>query len=95
MDFDGVSPARINPKSTDPPVGSPIRIAQEQFNNTYCLLLYLLEDTFNGNPSEMNTAIGAMFTLEGQTQALMAMPIGDGITTAGPTFEYVSIDDRS
>ncbi|TFI44831.1 hypothetical protein E4P29_03475 [Rhodococcus sp. 1R11] len=95
VDFDGVRPMRINPKVADLPAGSAVRIAQEQFNNTYCLLLYLLEDAFNGNPTEMNTAIGAMFTLKAQAQALMAMPTGDGVTTAGPTFEYVPLDDRS
>lgn len=95
VDFGGVRPMRINPRVADSPAGSAVRIAQEEFNNTYCLLLYLLEDTFNGNPTEMNTAIGAMFTLKARALALMAMPTGDGVTTAGPTFEYVPIDDRS
>ncbi len=38
---------RPNPRTADCPEGSPVRLAQEEFNNAYCLLLYLLEDTFN------------------------------------------------
>ncbi|WP_218019775.1 ferritin-like domain-containing protein [Rhodococcoides yunnanense] len=95
VDFDGVRPMRSNPKVADAPEGSAVRTAQDRFNNTYCLLLYLLEDTFNGNPSGMNTAIEAMFTLKGQAQDLMSLPSGDGVTLAGPTFEYVPIDARS
>jgi len=30
-----------------------------------------------------------MYRLEAQAQALMEMPTEDGMTTAGPTFEYV------
>jgi hypothetical protein len=49
----------------------------------------LLEQTFNGSPQTLRTAISAMFRLKMQAQALMEMPTEDGITTAGPTFEYV------
>jgi hypothetical protein len=90
VDLDGVLPMRPNPRTADHPEGSAIRVAQEEFNNTYCLLLYLLEDTFNGSPSQMRAAVGVMYTLKTQAQALMKMPTGDGRTTAGPTFEYVS-----
>lgn len=95
IDPDGVLPMRPNPRSTDYPEGSPVRLAQEEFNNTYCLLLYLLEDTFNGNPAQMRDAVGAMYALKSQAQALMKMPSGDGRTTAGPTFEYVPLDQRA
>lgn len=95
VDFDGVLPMRPNPRSADYPEGSPVRLAQEEFNNTYCLLLYLLEDTFNGNPAQMRDAVGAMYALKSQAQALMKMPSGDGRTTAGPTFEYVPPEQRA
>lgn len=91
----GVLPMRANPRTTDYPEGSPVRLAQEEFNNTYCLLLYLLEDTFNGNPAQMRDAVGAMYALKSQAQALMKMPSGDGRTTAGPTFEFVPLDQRA
>jgi hypothetical protein len=95
VDPSGVLPMRPNPRTTDYPEGSAVRVAQEKFNNTYCLLLYLLEDTFNGNPAQMRDAIGAMYALKSQAQALMKMPSGDGRTTAGPTFEYVPLDERA
>ena len=81
-------------RTADYPEGSPIRIAQEEFNNTYCLLLYQLEETFNGSPSRLRATVGTMFTLRSQAQALMRMPTGDGTTTAGPTFEYVPPERR-
>jgi hypothetical protein len=36
-----------------------------------------------------------MYALRGQALALMKMPTGDGKTTAGPTFEYVSPEQRT
>ncbi|MFF0497841.1 ferritin-like protein [Nocardia aobensis] len=94
LDYAKVQPMRRNPRSTDYPEDSPVRAAQREFDNTYCLLLYLLEDTFNGSPSQMRDALGAMYALKAQAQALMKMPSGDGRTTAGPTFEYVAPEDR-
>ncbi|QRP43157.1 ferritin-like domain-containing protein [Amycolatopsis sp. FDAARGOS 1241] len=51
VDFDGLLPMRRNPRTADYPEGSEIRAAQQEFNTTYCLLLYLLEDAFTGNPA--------------------------------------------
>lgn len=95
VDLDGVLPMRPNPRTADYPEGSEIRVAQEQFNNSYCLLLYLLEDAFNGNPSQLGATVGTMYQVKAQAQALMKMPSGDGKTTAGPTFEYVPPEQRS
>lgn len=94
LDYSKIQPMRPNPRSTDYPEDSPIRAAQREFDNTYCLLLYLLEDTFNGSPAQMRDAIGAMYALKSRAQALMKMPTGDGRTTAGPTFAYVAPEDR-
>jgi len=90
IDWNSVRPMRANPRTSDHAPGSAIRRAQEQFNDSYCALLRLLEQTFNGSPRTLRTAIGAMFRLKVQAQAVMEMPTEDGITTAGPTFEYVS-----
>ncbi|MEV4234720.1 ferritin-like protein [Nocardia sp. NPDC050408] len=95
IDQAGILPMRPNPRTTDYPQGSEIRRAQEEFNNTYCLLLYLLEDTFNGSPAQMRDAVGAMYALKSQAQALMKMPSGVGSMTAGPTFEYVPPEQRA
>jgi len=95
VDFSAVLPMRPNPRTADYPEGSPVRVAQEQFNQAYSLLLYQLEQAFNGQPSQLKDAVGTMYALRGQALALMKMPSGDGKTTAGPTFEYVPPGQRS
>jgi hypothetical protein len=94
IDPDGVHPMRPNPTTAEHPEGSAVRVAQDAFNQTYCLLLYVLEQTFNGDPGELKSAVGMMYKLKAQAQALMKMPVGDGQTTAGPTFEYVPPEQR-
>jgi Ferritin-like len=88
VDLAAVRPMRRNPRLADHPPGSAIRTAQEEFNHTYCAVLHLLEQAFNGSPKMLGVATGTMYALKAQAQGLMAMPDGDG-TTAGPTFEYV------
>ncbi len=94
IDWDGVRPMQPNPRSADHAVGGPIRTAQDEFNSQYCALLQLLDQTFDGNPQMLQPAIGAMFQLKEQANALMQMPTEDGLATAGPTFEYVAPADR-
>jgi hypothetical protein len=89
IDWNAVRPMRSNPRTSDHAPGSAIRRAQEQFNDSYCAILRLLDQAFNGRPQTLGTAIGSMHRLKVQAQALMEMPTEDGITTAGPTFEYV------
>ncbi|MEU5876449.1 ferritin-like domain-containing protein [Spirillospora sp. NPDC047279] len=91
--FDGVRPMRRDPRLADHAPGSPIRVAQEEFNHTYCAVLHLLEQAFNGSPRLLSVATGTMYALKAQAQALMAMPDEDGMT-AGPTFEYVAPELR-
>jgi hypothetical protein len=95
VDPDGVLPMRHNPRTSDYPEGSPVRVAQEEFNQTYSLLLYLLDLSFNGEPSRLKEAVGMMYTLRAQAVALMKLPTGDGRTTAGPPFEYVPPEQRA
>jgi hypothetical protein len=94
VDLDGVLPMRPNPRTADHPPGSAVRLAQEEFNHTYCLLLHLLEEAFTGSPSSFGAAVGMMYAVREQARALMRMPSGDGRTTAGPTFEYVPKEQR-
>jgi CDGSH-type Zn-finger protein len=89
VDWAGVRPMHPNPRTADHAPGSPIRVAQEEFNHAYCAVLHLLEQAFNGSPRMLAVATGAMYGLKAQAQALMRMPTDDGLTTAGPTFEYV------
>jgi heme-degrading monooxygenase HmoA len=89
VDFDAVMPMRPNPRTTGHPEGSDIRVAQERFNTTYCLLLKQLEEAFNGDPARLGATVGTMYQVKTQAQALMMMPLEDGTATAGPTFQYV------
>ncbi|HZX08555.1 ferritin-like protein [Kribbella sp.] len=89
-DFAGVSPMQPNPHRSD---NEQIRAAQEAFDNTYCTLLYLLEQTFTGEPSMIRDAVRAMFGLKAEALKLMQLSEDDR-TTAGPTFQYVPLDDR-
>ncbi|MFI6290514.1 ferritin-like domain-containing protein [Nonomuraea sp. NPDC050790] len=82
LDPAGVHPMRPNPQPAEP--GSALRTAQEEFNNTYCAILHLLEQAFNGNPRLLAVATGTMYALKEQALALMRTPDG-----GGPTFEYV------
>ncbi|ONI92761.1 hypothetical protein ALI22I_02030 [Saccharothrix sp. ALI-22-I] len=94
VDLGGVSPMRPNPRTADHAPGSPVRLAQEEFNDTYCELLRVLEEAFTGNPAQLGASVGTMYALREQARALMRMPSGDGRTTAGPTFEYVPKQQR-
>ena len=89
MNWDGVRPMQSNPRTANHAPGSPIRTAQEKFNCSYCDLLQLLEQGFNGSPEGLEAAARAMYGLRAQAQVLMEMPTEDGLATAGPTFEYV------
>jgi hypothetical protein len=94
VDWAGVRPMQPNPGAADHAPRSRIRIAQDDFNRTYCTLLELLDQTFDGNPQKLDLAFGAMYRLKDQANALMHMPTADGLATAGPTFEYVAPEDR-
>lgn len=94
VDLGGVAPMRPNQRTADYAPGSPVRLAQEEFNDTYCGLLHLLEEAFTGSPARLDASVGVMYALREQARALMRMPSGDGRTTAGPTFEYVPKEQR-
>ena len=94
MDWAGIHPMRRNPRNSDHAPGSPVRVAQERFNLAYCALLSQLERALNGSPGALGVAVGSMYGLKAQAQALMQMPNEDGPGTAGPTFEYVDPAQR-
>ncbi|MEV6235341.1 ferritin-like protein [Lentzea sp. NPDC051838] len=85
VDYDGVLPTPTNPRMSD---DLEIRAGQEKFNNAYCLLLFQLEEVFNGNPSGLGATVGTMYQLKALAQDLMKQG-------AGPTFEYVPVEERS
>jgi len=52
IDWDAVRPMRTNPRTADHVVGSPIRLAQEEFNHSYCGLLRSLEEVLQRRPAD-------------------------------------------
>lgn len=91
FDDKGVYPTKENPKASDYKVGTQARYACDNFNYTYTTLLKCLHATFNGNPAQLNDAIGLMESLKEQAVTLMAIKLDDG-TTAGPSFEYQPVN---
>jgi ferritin-like protein len=92
VDWDAVYPMRPNPKMDDYPRESPVRSKMVEFNTKYCEMLAALHQAFNGETGSLSPAISMMFQLRSIATELMAMPSGDGVTTAGPSFEFVKIE---
>lgn len=92
VDWDAVYPMRPNPKMDDYPRESPVRSKMVEFNTKYCEMLATLHQAFNGETQRLSPAISMMFQLRSIATELMAMPSGDGVTTAGPSFEFVTIE---
>ncbi|WP_410791286.1 ferritin-like domain-containing protein [Kribbella sp. C-35] len=91
IDPTGVSPMQPNPRRSD---NEQIRAAQEEFDNTYCTLLFLLEQAFTGEPALIRDATRAMFGLKAEALKLMQLSEDDH-TTAGPTFRYIDPEQRT
>ena len=90
VDWSAVYPMRDNPRTQDYPEGSPVRAKMQAFNLLYSDLLRGLHRAFNGEPARLFATVAGMLELKERAQELMQMPSGDGITTAGPSFEYVT-----
>ena len=78
MDRDGVRPMRRDPHIADHAPGDRTTVAQEGFNRTYCVLLCMLDAAFDGRPETLGEAVGVMYQLKSQAQALMQIPTEDG-----------------
>ena len=89
VDWTAVYPMRENPRTANFPVGSPIREKMDGFNRLYSDVLRTLHRAFNGDPAQMFASMSGMMQLRTRAQELMRMPSGDGVTTAGPSFDYV------
>jgi hypothetical protein len=80
-----------NPTTATYPDGSPARKACVTFNYTYTSLLKCLHATFNGEPDELQAAIGIMMSLRQQAIDMMAGTTTAG-TPTGPTFEWQPVN---
>ena len=86
----GVWPLRPNCKIADFAPGTQARTRIDAFAYNYSSLLNALHNTFNGDPAQLDTAIGLMYDLRTSAVALMETDTGDGSgQTVGPSFEYV------
>jgi CDGSH-type Zn-finger protein len=94
VDWGAVHQVRANPRSTDHPPGSEVRLAMDRFNHSYCAVLHLLEEAFNGSPALLAVATGEMYALKQQALELMELPYGEGDEVASPSFEYVASAER-
>jgi hypothetical protein len=85
-------PVVDNPTMAGYPDASAAPALALQFNVTLGRLLAALEHTFDGEPDQLDTALGLMYSLQVQAYDLYAQPSGrDDGTVAGPTFEYVDV----
>jgi CDGSH-type Zn-finger protein len=89
VDWTAVYPMRRNPRTQDFHGGSAVVAKMGEFNLLYSDLLRELQRAFNGERERLFRTVPAMLQLKSIAQELMAMPSGDGTTTAGPSFEYM------
>lgn len=87
VDWTAVHPMPVDPRVADTAPGTEARAAMEAFNSSYCTVLQLLERTFDGVPSLLAIATGAMYGIKQQMIDLIAMG-------AGPSFEWVPPEHR-
>ncbi len=94
VDWDAVHNMRPNPSSKAYPADSPIVAKLNEFNVVYWNMLRQLHQSFNGQPEQLSVAVGTMYEIKTKAVELMQLDSGDGETTVGPTFEYVSLEDE-
>lgn len=86
-DYGAVYPIRSNPRISDYPRDSAIRIELSRFCEGYGALLRCLEEAFRGNPGRLLNATAMMFALKNQAVALMRTHSGyDDGSTVGLVF---------
>jgi rubrerythrin len=92
IDAAGVYPLVANQKAADLDPDTDARRHANQFGFTYTKLLKALQRTFDGEPEQLDAALGLMFELKLTGQTLCALPavVGGQQTgkNAGPPFDY-------
>src|SRR5690606_32252086 len=78
---------RHNAKAQDYPEGSTARRYADQTNYTYSSLLNSLHHTFNGEPQQLDHAMGLMYELRLSVQKMVTIDLGNG-EFAAPPFRY-------
>lgn len=88
VDWDAAYDMAPNPKAEDHPPGSELHQRAVEFNRAYTGLLGVLHRAFNGKPKRLADAVGRMYELKYQAQALVRTPREDGRGNAGPGFQF-------
>jgi len=89
FDAGGVYPMIDNPTLVPLPRNSLVARIADQFDETYTCLLNSLQATFSGEPKELDTAIGVMYTLRLLAEQLMTMRIPGRRRNAGPRWRFL------
>jgi len=87
LDASGVIPLTENPRQAKYPAGSAAAKGCRTCNFIYTKMLKSLHSAFNGQPEEIETAIGQMFAFISSAKELAMVQLEDG-SSAGPSFEY-------
>jgi rubrerythrin len=87
FDASGVYAVPTDPKAANYPAGSAQRVACDNFNSTYTSLLRSLHAALNGQPDQLDSAVGLMMSLKGQAKQMMSGIPNPAVIT-GPSFEY-------
>jgi len=90
FDPSGVFPMIDNPSQVVLPSNSLVARLANQFDQTYTALLNALQATVDGDPTQLDVAIGLMYTLRLEAQQLMATPIPGRNGNAGPRWQFVA-----
>ena len=89
FDPTGVFPMVDNPTQVVLPSNSLVARLANQFDQTYTALLNALQATVDGDPNNLDVAIGLMYTLRLEAQQLLVTPIPGGRGNAGPRWQFV------
>ena len=92
VDYTETYPLKINAKSSDYAEGTNLRHLNNTFNLNYSIMLYQLQEGFNGTPSLFYTAImNGMHNLSSIAMEMVVLPIkNDPEQRNGcPTFEWI------
>lgn len=95
VDWDAVYDMQPNPRSGAHPAGSDVQLAMSRFNIAYSEILGGMQQALNGAPERLVASIGAMMELKNLAVDLMQLPMGNGQSYAGPSFEYIAPEHRA
>lgn len=92
IDWSAVYPAISDPglhEFGDDPLAA--QEAQANCNAAFTVMVNELNRAFNGDSAQLGNAIRAMFDLRMAMQVAFTTPLADGVSVAGPSFQYLWI----